>query len=350
MVIARFPRQYTKTTEQTLRLLRTIERKGDAVLTGRNDHFAASYDLTTKIVSAIVVVILLAVAAAVHNIFVGCLTLLVLIFAFAYSPRAYVISERAITVGRLIGNVLVPMENVREARRSDADDLRGCVRLWGSGGLFGYYGLFTTTKLGRCTWYVTNRKNMVVIVAESKTTLYSPDDVDGFLETIRASVPVPKSSGNELFANSQRARGAGRVGRIFTAAAIATAIAALLFAFMYSPGAPSYTLTAHALTIHDRFYPVTLKADSVDVSRIRVVDLTQEPGWRPTKRTNGFANTQYRSGWFRVENGRTVLLYQTNKTRLVLLPPTGADAPVLYEAKEPEKFMQDVRDEWARTP
>jgi hypothetical protein len=59
------------------------------------------------------------------------------------------------------------------------------MRLFGSGGFFGYYGLFRTTKFGKCTCYVTNRKNMVVIVADSKTTLYSPDDVDGFLEGIR---------------------------------------------------------------------------------------------------------------------------------------------------------------------
>ena len=272
-------------------------------------------------------------------------SLLVLILAFAYSPRGYVISDRAIAVKRLIGDVVVPMENVREARRSDAGDLRGCIRLWGSGGLFGYYGLFTTTRLGRCTWYVTDRKNIVVIATESKTTLYSPDDVDAFLETIRASVPVREGSSSEPFFDLRKTHGSGRMGRIFTGAAIATATAALLFAFMYSPGAPSYTLTADALTIHDRFHPVTLKANSVDVSRIRVVDLTQEPEWRPTKRTNGFANGQYRSGWFQTENGRTVLLYQANKTRLVLLPPTGADAPVLYEAKEPERFVQDVRDE-----
>jgi hypothetical protein len=36
------------------------------------------------------------------------------------------------------------------------------------------------------TWYVTNRKRMVVIVADTQTTLYSPDDVGGFLEAIRA--------------------------------------------------------------------------------------------------------------------------------------------------------------------
>jgi Bacterial PH domain len=106
------------------------------------------------------------------------------------SPRAYVVSYRAIEVERLIGNVQVPLEGVRETRRINTDDLRGCIRLWASGGLFGYYGLFRTARLGRCTWYVTNRKNVVVIIAQSKTTLYSPDDVDGFLEAIRISMPV----------------------------------------------------------------------------------------------------------------------------------------------------------------
>jgi hypothetical protein len=86
-------------------------------------------------------------------------------------------------VKRLIGNIEVPLEGVRETRRITKDDLRGAIRLFGSGGFFGYYGLFRTTKFGKCTWYVTNRKNMVVIVADARTTLYSPDDVDARAES-----------------------------------------------------------------------------------------------------------------------------------------------------------------------
>ncbi|MBV9770294.1 MAG: hypothetical protein JOZ32_12035, partial [Bryobacterales bacterium] len=37
------------------------------------------------------------------------------------------------------------------------------------GGLFGYYGLFTTAKLGKSTWYVTKRENGVVVIAGAKT-------------------------------------------------------------------------------------------------------------------------------------------------------------------------------------
>ena len=50
--------------------------------------------------------------------------------------------------------------------------------------LHGLSALFSQKRMH--TWYVTNRKRMVVIVADTQTTLYSPDDVGGFLEAIRA--------------------------------------------------------------------------------------------------------------------------------------------------------------------
>ena len=165
----------------------------DAVPPGRTTHFAASYDLTTKIISAVVVVALLVITAVVHNVLVGCIALLTVIVSFAYSPRGYVVHDGAITVKRLIGDVRVPLEEIREMRRISTDDLRWCIRWFGSGGLFGYYGLFRTAALGKCTWYVTRRKNAVVIIARAKTTLYSPDDVDGFLEAVRATVSVRES-------------------------------------------------------------------------------------------------------------------------------------------------------------
>ena len=94
-----------------------------------------------------------------------------------------------------------------------------------------------------------------------------------------------------------------------------------IVAFTYSPGVPNYTLTSETLTIHDRLYPVTLRANAVDVANIRVVDLDGNSEWRPTLRTNGFANSHYESGWFRAANGQKVRLYRAGGERLVLLPP-----------------------------
>jgi hypothetical protein len=153
-------------------------------------RFSASYDRTTKILSTIVCLGLLAVIVIVHNLVLTCLSLLVIVLCFAYSPRGYVLAGRSILVKRLAGTIRIPIDELREARRATPDDFRGGIRLWGSGGLFGYYGLFSTAKLGRSTWYVTDRSNGVVVITASKTVLFSPDAAEVFLAAIRAGAAV----------------------------------------------------------------------------------------------------------------------------------------------------------------
>jgi Bacterial PH domain len=242
-----------------------------------------------------------------------------------------------------------PLDGVREARTATPDDLRDCLRTFGNGGLFGYYGQFSTAKLGNCTWYVTNRSNAVVVVTSARTSVLSPDDVDGFLAAIRAAAPVPLATPGEPLLDSLESYDAGIPTGMLVGGAIAIVVMAVVaFALWYSPGPPSCTLTAMSLTIHDRFYPVTLQAGSVDVEHIRLVDSGVDTEWRPTARTNGFANAHYRSGWFRVASGKTVRMYNTDSRRLVLLPPKGGGAAVLLEASDPEKFVREVRQEWSK--
>lgn len=310
--------------------------------------FSASYDSTTKAASAVICAILIVVAWLVHIIFVALLFPLLICLAYAYSPRGYVLSGGAIAIQRLIGNIRLPLAEIREIRMGTPDDFTGLVRVRGSGGLFGYYGLFRTAKLGKCYWYVTNRSKTVIVVTQKRTLVLSPDDLQGFIEALRSAgvASTGAASGNsELFkAGSARMNVSGlAVGMAI--GGLALALVALTV--VYSPGPPSYTLTADRLAIHDLFYPVTLPRDAIDAGDIRIVDLTQESEWRPTLRTNGFANLHYQSGWFRVANGRTVRLYRAGGTRLVLIPSKGGAAPVLYQAKDPERFVQELQRQWA---
>jgi hypothetical protein len=312
-----------------------------------NTSFSASYDKATKWISAGIFVLLLVLTLVIPGVFMGCLGALLLLATYAWSPRSYTISERSILVKRLIGTVRIPLDGIREARIATPDDFRDCIRLLGNGGLFGYYGQFSTAKLGECKWYVTNQSNAVVIVTRTGTTVFSPDDANGFLAAIQASVPVPPATPGEPLLNSLQSYKRGVPASTLVGGAIAIVVLAVVaFAFAYSPGPPNYTLTAQSLTIHDRFYPVTLQAAGVDTGHIRLIDFGVDTEWRPTARTNGFANAHYRSGWFRVASGQTVRLYHADGTRLVLLPPKGTGAPVLLETTHPEKFIRAVHQAW----
>jgi hypothetical protein len=300
--------------------------------------FSASYDSTAKVISVVVILLLAAVVFSTRSILAGGCAAVVLLAAYAYSPRGYLILDGAIVVRRGFGNVRISLDGIRELRKAHADDLTGCIRLFGSGGLFGWYGLFRTSKLGKCTWYVTNRANVVVLITDVRTILFSPDDVEPFI----ALIPGPQA-GSSPFRES--AAGGG-FGQLFGGAVAVVAISFAAFAWLYAPGPPSYTLTPQALTIHDRFYPVTVYASTVDVDHVRVVDVGVDSDWRPTLRTNGFANAHYHSGWFRVASGKTIRLYRAYGERLVLLPPAGKGDAVLLETKDPDKFVRELRQEW----
>jgi hypothetical protein len=147
-------------------------------------EFGAPYDRTAKILTGIVCALLLSAPLFAGTSKILAISALVIAASFAWSPRGYAVSGRTLTVKRWVGNARVPLNDLRDVRRATADDLRGCLRLFGSGGMFGYFGLFRTSKLGRCWWYATNRQNMVVVITGDQTVLASPADVDAFLSMI----------------------------------------------------------------------------------------------------------------------------------------------------------------------
>ena len=186
----------------------------------------------------------------------------------------------------------------------------------------------------------------MVVITPKKTALFSPDDPEAFLGAIQATAPIPAWQATPEAESPHSRRSAGK---LIVGVAILAAVGLWLWAITYSPGVPGYTLTPETLTIHDRYYPVTLQASSVDVPGIRIIDLRRETEWRPTVRTNGLAVVHYRSGWFRVESGARVRLYQADGRELVLLPPKGEGTPVLYQAVDPQKFIQQIRAAWSAT-
>jgi hypothetical protein len=170
----------------------------------------------------------------------------------------------------------------------------------------------------------------------------------GFVETVRAVAPVRTPAGGALM-EGEGHRSPGQMTVLLVGAGFALVVGAIVaLSLLYSPGPPKYTLTAGSLKIRDLFYPARVNAGEVEVGQIRVVDLDTDGDWRPTERTNGFANSHYDAGWFRVANGQKVRLYRASGRRLVLLPGKGSGVTVLLEVNEPDAFVVELRREWGR--
>lgn len=307
--------------------------------------FAVRYDKVTKAVSLASVLILASIVIFSRNAIAALIAIAVVAVAYAFSPRGYSISGGVLRIKRFAGDVTIPLDDLRNARIAESNDFTGCVRLFGSGGLFGYYGRFKTRALGQCTWYVTDRSKALILATSAKTVVLSPEDREGFLAAVGPFLPSGTSV--EIIPAPDALQ--SRFNFNFVTAGLALgALAALIAAaaMLYSPGPPAVDLTPTALAIHDRFYPVTLDASQIDAANVRVVDYSTESEWRPTLRVNGFGNAFYRSGFFRVASGKIVRLYSARATRLVLLPSKGDGTPVLLEAADPERFAAQARQEW----
>lgn len=308
--------------------------------------FSASYDRTTKILTAGLICMMAVIPALLtQQWWIARILVLSLGLSYGFSVTGYSVEGREIRVHRPINDKLISLEDVQQARLAKPSDLRGTIRLMGNGGVFGYYGVFRTSALGVCRWYVTNRSNAVVVTAGGRTFLFSPDDREGFLSAIRAVTHVRETP--LVQSTTQQATGLSGVRHVWIGLGIgAFSLAIVAAALLYSPGPPRYTLTHESLSIHDRFYPVTLRSMAVDVDNVRTIDLEVDKEWRTTLRTNGFSNTHYHSGWYRVVGGQSVRMYRADGNRLVLLPSKGKGAPVLLEVTDPGQFIRQLRDEW----
>jgi hypothetical protein len=303
-------------------------------------QFRASYDTTTKLISAAIFILFLGIAVDTNSLIAEGIFALIFVAAYAWSPSGYEIAGGEVVIKRPIGSIRIPVSGIREVRLATKDDLRGSMRIFGSGGLFGYYGLFRNSELGESNWYVTDRGHAVVLIGDSGTAIVSPDDQAGFIAALGNRAPAPKSGHDWSTIGAHNGRGRMVAASLIVGAAILGAF------FLYAPGPPGYTLTKTALEIHDRFYPVTLQAANVDVGNVRVVDFDKDADWKPVIRAGGIGSEHYHAGWFRVSSGRKVRMYRADSKRVVLLPPKGNGAPVLLETKDPDKFVAEVQHEW----
>lgn len=159
-----------------------------------NVIYTASLDGTAKIITATVVLLSIVlcyagirglrkskgdIMAISLNLFIVLLAVFITGGTFLCSPRNYILGNFDIAVDRPVGRVTIQVKDILEIRPIRESEMEGITRVFGVGGLFGYYGHYYGRNLGDMTWYATNRNNLVIIhTKEGDAIVISPDDKD----------------------------------------------------------------------------------------------------------------------------------------------------------------------------
>ena len=149
---------------------------------------AASFDGMTTALTAVFVLAIacggIGVSVAAPNAGIAVLILgaagVILVLSYGFAPAAYVLSpDRSLrVVRRLFGTVRFSITKVAPVEHGFGI---GGVRLMGSGGVFGWYGIYWRPRFGRYRAFVTHRQRLLRCEGPRGPILISPDDPTAFL-------------------------------------------------------------------------------------------------------------------------------------------------------------------------
>ena len=95
--------------------------------------------------------------------------------AWGYHPSSYVVGPRSLGIKRPFGSINIPIADIESVSRVPARDVVTGIRLFGSGGMFGYFGIYTTWKYGKVSMWATDRTKLILIETAKRKYVISPD-------------------------------------------------------------------------------------------------------------------------------------------------------------------------------
>jgi hypothetical protein len=111
--------------------------------------------------------------------------LAVLLGSLPFMVRGYALTERELLVRRLGWQTALPLAGLA-AVTGEPEGLRGSLRLFGNGGLFGISGWFWNRRFGRFRAYATDPQRVVLLrYRDGRKMVVTPHDVQHFIVRVR---------------------------------------------------------------------------------------------------------------------------------------------------------------------
>ncbi len=112
------------------------------------------------------------------------LPLLILVIAFFFLIRGYVLTNTALLIQRLGWNYTLDLTTLVSAD-ADQDAMTRSIRTFGNGGLFCFAGAFRNKKLGAYRAFATDPKRAVVLRFIDRVVVITPDKPEEFVTRIK---------------------------------------------------------------------------------------------------------------------------------------------------------------------
>ena len=88
-------------------------------------------------------------------------------------PRYLLLDDKSIVITHPIGQSVILKSDIIEVRAVERSELRGSIRLFGSGGFFGWFGIFRNSKLGVYRIYCGQLENLYLVKTLTKKYIIS---------------------------------------------------------------------------------------------------------------------------------------------------------------------------------
>jgi hypothetical protein len=149
------------------------------------DNLAKGVTLSITILFAVIIVAQLSIISGV-GLWLPISTIVVLTVTYfltiAFRPINYSLTSDKLIIHRLFRNITIERTAIKSIEQINKEVMKGTLRDFGVGGLFGYFGKFSNKNLGRMTWYATRRDNIVLVTTiDNKKIILTPNEPQQFV-------------------------------------------------------------------------------------------------------------------------------------------------------------------------
>jgi len=115
--------------------------------------------------------------------------MLIPLCCYLLSPKKFIFKGSTLIIEKVVGRqIIIPMSDIEAYIRVPNFAKLKVARTFGNGGLFGFYGLFSTAEYGEMNCQLTNLKDIIIIKTQKMNFALSPQTVNEFEQYLKTNV------------------------------------------------------------------------------------------------------------------------------------------------------------------